>query len=231
MTEIRPRRVLNRQVLADHVYEELMASLIDGRFEAGAGISIDGIARELEVSPTPVREALARLEHTGMVRRVALRGYKVAPLFTPKELEQLVDARLVIEPVNAERACGHSTPELYKELEQTIEALRSSPTGTSYAEFRDYWKADEDFHRLIAEHADNPFILSAYNTLGGQVQRFRFFAGLGVSDAESAIAEHTKILDAFAAGDPAAARKAMVEHLNGVKQRSIQDSVKSADNS
>jgi DNA-binding GntR family transcriptional regulator len=228
MTEDRPRRVLNRQVLADHVYEELMASLIDGRFEAGASISIDGIARELDVSPTPVREALARLEHTGMVRRVALRGYKVAPLFTAHELEQLVEARLVIEPVNAEKACGHSTAEFQKQLEQTIESLRSSPTGSSYAEFRDYWKADEDFHRLIAEHADNPFILNAFNTLGGQVQRFRFFAGLGVTDAEKAIAEHQKILDAFVAGDPAAARAAMEDHLNGVKQRSIEDSVGTA---
>ena len=220
-----PRRALNRQVLADHVHEELMASLIDGRLEAGANLSIDGIARDLDVSPTPVREALARLEHTGMVRRIALKGYKVAPLFTPLELSQLVDARLVIEPVNAELACARSTPELFGELQQTIEQLRTSPTGSSYAEFRDYWKADEDFHRLIAEHSGNPFILNAYKTLGGQVQRFRFFAGLGVTDADTAIEEHTAILNAFAAGDPVAAREAMITHLNGVKQRSILDSV------
>ncbi|WP_028279229.1 GntR family transcriptional regulator [Arthrobacter sp. H5] len=225
MSPTPPRRALNRQVLADHVHEELMASLIDGRLEAGANLSIDGIARDLEVSPTPVREALARLEHTGMVRRVALKGYKVAPLFTAVELAQLVDARLVIEPVNAELACASITPALVAELKQTIEDLRSSPTGASYAEFRDYWKADEDFHRIIAEHAGNPFILNAYKTLGGQVQRFRFFAGLGVTDADTAIQEHTAILDAFSAGDPAGARDAMIAHLNGVKQRSIRDSV------
>jgi len=216
--------VVTRRVLADHVYEELMASLIDGRREPNSPMSIDGLARELNVSPTPVREALARLEHTGMVRRIALKGYTVAPLSTSSELAQLVDARLVIEAANAEWACARVTPELCEQLALSIDRLRASHTGASYAEFRDYWRADEDFHRLIAEHANNPFMLAAFETLGGQVQRFRFFAGVGVTDADSAIAEHTSILEAFQRGDSAGARAEMVRHLDGVKCRSVQDS-------
>ncbi|MGO4492762.1 GntR family transcriptional regulator, partial [Arthrobacter sp. 2YAF22_2] len=73
--ESAPRGV-SRQVLADHVYEALLIALMDGRLEAGTPVSIDGMARELDVSPTPVREALARLESTGMVLRTALRGYR-----------------------------------------------------------------------------------------------------------------------------------------------------------
>src|SRR5690606_41447666 len=91
----------SRQVLADRVYEELLAALIDGRFEADAALSIDGIARDLGVSPTPVREALARVEHTGMVRRAALKGYRVAPLMTAEEHGQLVAVRKLIEADNA----------------------------------------------------------------------------------------------------------------------------------
>ncbi|MBG6085013.1 GntR family transcriptional regulator [Zhihengliuella flava] len=214
----------SRQVLADHVYEELLAALIDGRFEAGAALSIEGLARDLGVSPTPVREALARLEHTGMVRRAALKGYRVAPLITPEELAQLAEARKLIETHNAEQACARADQELVDALAETIERLSAAPTGASYSEFRDYWKADEDFHRIIAESAGNPFILSAYNTLGGQVQRFRLFAGLGVTDADCAIAEHTAILEAFRSADPAAARAAMEAHLDGVRQRGIKDS-------
>ena len=103
-------RPVSRQVLADHVYEELLASLMDGRLEPGAAVSIDGTARELDVSPTPVREALARLEHTGMVRRVALKGYRVAPMFTQEDFAELMEARLAIEPVNARLACARLTP-------------------------------------------------------------------------------------------------------------------------
>ncbi len=47
---------VSRQVLADHVYEALLEWLMDGRLEPGAAVSIDGMARELDVSPTPVRE-------------------------------------------------------------------------------------------------------------------------------------------------------------------------------
>jgi len=219
-----PGRVLQRKVLADYVYEEILASLIDGRREPSATISIDGLARELNVSQTPVREALARLEHTGMVRRVALKGYTVAPLSTSVELAQLVDARIVIEPTNAEWACKRATTELCDALQETIDRLGAAHTGATFAEFRDYWQADEDFHRIIAENADNPFVLAAFKTLGGQIQRFRFFAGKGVTDADCAIAEHTAILRAFLDRDPERARAAMVEHLVGVRARSVRDS-------
>lgn len=214
-------RAVGRQVLADRVYEEIVASVVDGRLGAGSGISIDGLARDLEVSPTPVREALARLEPTGMVRRVALKGYRVAPLFTMDELADLMDARLVIEPANAMRACQRKTPELTKALEEAIHDLRVAPHGASFAEFRDFWEADERFHRLIAEGAANAFILAAFHSLGGQIQRFRYVAGLALVDAACAIEEHTRILDAFKAGDPEKAREAMVTHLSGVKMRSI----------
>ncbi|NUU31278.1 GntR family transcriptional regulator [Arthrobacter sp. C9C5] len=217
-------RGVSRQVLADHVYEALLIALMDGRLEAGTPVSIDGMARELDVSPTPVREALARLEATGMVRRTALRGYRVAPLFTADELADLMDARLVIEPANAFMACSHADAELTAQLAQAIDDLKAAPRGPSFSEFRAYWEADERFHRLIAESADNQFLLSAYNALGGQVQRFRFFGGLGVTDADFAIAEHTEILQAFEAGDPELARQKMIAHIEGVKQRSQHDS-------
>ena len=217
-------RGVSRQVLADHVYEALLSALMDGRLEAGTPVSIDGMARELDVSPTPVREALARLEATGMVRRTALRGYRVAPLFTPLELADLMDARLVIEPANSFMACNRAGDGLVRELAQAIDDLKSAPRGPSFAEFRAYWQADERFHRLVAQHAGNQFLLSAYNALGGQVQRFRFFGGLGVTDADFAIAEHTEILKAIEAGDAGLARDKMIAHIQGVKLRSQHDS-------
>lgn len=213
-----------RQVLADRVHEELLAALIDGRFEPGAALSIDGIARDLEVSPTPVREALARLEHTGMVHRAALKGYRVAPLMTADEHSQLIAARRLIESSNAEMACARADEQLVAELADSIERLRTAPTGGSYSEFRDYWKADEDFHRLIAENSGNPFLLTAFQALGGQVQRFRLFAGRGVTDSDCAIAEHTEILEAFHAKDANAARAAMEKHLEAVGRRAIEES-------
>ena len=176
--EARPAgRPVSRQVLADHVYEELLASLMDGRLEPGAAVSIDGTARELDVSPTPVREALARLEHTGMVRRVALKGYRVFPVFTRENFAELMEARLAIEPVYARLACGRLTPERLAELRRAVADLKTAPRGPSFAEYRDYLEADERFHRLIAEFTGNQFMVAAYGALGGQLQRFRLFGG------------------------------------------------------
>jgi DNA-binding GntR family transcriptional regulator len=216
-------RPVSRQVLADHVYEELLASLIDGRLEPGAAVSIDGTARELDVSPTPVREALARLEHTGMVRRVALKGYRVAPMFTQEDFAELMEARLAIEPVNARLACARLTPRDHAALAEAVADLKKARRGPSFAEFRDYLEADERFHRLIAEQTGNQFMVAAYSALGGQVQRFRLFGGVGITDAEQAIAEHQSVLDAFSSGDPEKAAAAMAEHVRNVRGRAIAD--------
>lgn len=217
------RTAVSRQVLADHVYEELFVALMDGDMEAGSPVSIDGMAKELGVSPTPVREALARLESTGMVVRVALKGYRVAPLLTPEQLDQLMEARRVIEPANAKLACENSTTALCEQLQQSINDLKNAPRGPSFATFRPYWEADEQFHTLIAEQAQNPFLLAAYRALGGQVQRFRYFGGHGVTDAEDAIAEHSGILAAFIARDPTRAARQMESHIANVRQRATID--------
>jgi DNA-binding GntR family transcriptional regulator len=219
------RRVAPRQALADHVYDELIAALVDGALAAGSALNIDALSRELDVSHSPVREALARLEATGLVRRTALKGYRVAPVFSTEDLVELLDARLVLEPVNAFLACNRVTDALVEQLEHTIVDLGAAPRGPSFADFRPYWEADERFHMLIAEAAHNQFLLSAYAALGGQVQRFRLFAGLGVTDADHAIREHRTIVDAFANGDAESARAAMNDHLHGVKARAVAESI------
>ena len=109
-----------------------------------------------------------------------------------------MEARLAIRPsVNARLACARLTPEHLAELATAVEDLKKAPRGPSFADYRDYLEADERFHRLIAERTDNQFMVAAYATLGGQVQRFRLFGGVGITDAEQAIAEHQAVLDAL----------------------------------
>lgn len=215
-------QAIGRQALADHVYEEIFASVIDGRLEASSSISIERIAREMRVSPTPVREALARLECTGLVLRMALRGYRVAPLFTQSDLVELLDARLVIEPVNALRACQRATPQLTDALESAIVDRKNAPSGgAAFTEYREAWEADERFHRLIAESAANHFLVTAYHSMGGHIQRFRSFGYLSVGDADLTIQEHAAILEAFKAENPEEARESMIAHISKLKDRSV----------
>lgn len=213
----------SRQVLADHVYDELMVALVDGRLEADEPLNIDALARTMQISQTPIREALARLEATGLVVRAALKGYRVAPLFSADEVMELMDARHLLEPENAFRACARGAENLVDELSRSIDDLKHSPTDPTTGTIKPYWEADERFHRLIAEGAGNRFLLSAYTALGGHVQRFRLFGGLGVSDADHAIAEHATILEAFRSGDAEAARTEMARHIGNVRSRALAD--------
>lgn len=214
---------VQRSVLADQVYTQVLSRLMDGNLASGDPLSIDGTARELGVSPTPVREALARLESTGLVTRVALRGYRVAPMLSHDELLDLTDARLLLEPHNAELACSRADKPFLEALEHAIDDLRNAPNGPHFSDYRAYWEADERFHRLIVEQAANKFLLSAYDALGGHVHRFRLFSGVGVRDAASAIDEHTRILGAMRRGDSAAARIAMASHICGVGERALSE--------
>lgn len=83
-----------RQVLADTVYEQIRTLIMNHGIAPGERVNIDEIARELDVSGTPVRESLARLESEGLVSRLPLRGYRVTELLTRREIDDLYALRL-----------------------------------------------------------------------------------------------------------------------------------------
>ncbi|WHT22838.1 GntR family transcriptional regulator [Crossiella sp. CA-258035] len=219
-----PRRS-GRQPLADRMYEVLLAQFTDGKWSAGEPVNIGALSRELDVSQTPLREALARLEHTGLVQREALKGYRVAPLLTEQELVKLMDARLVLEPALAHEAARRTTPEFLAEVLASVDELAGAAKSPDDKVFSSYWLIDERFHQLIATQADNPFLAKAYRALGGQVQRFRFFAKLGSARGAPGLAaeEHRAVYHALADGDPDRAAARMREHIENAKQRVLAD--------
>jgi DNA-binding GntR family transcriptional regulator len=219
-----------RVTRADHVYDVLLREFVEGTRAPGEPLNIATLQRELNVSQTPIREALARLEHTGLVRRVALKGYRVAPFFTEWELVQLTRTRVVLEPAMTRDAALRVTEGFLDKLRETVEALDEvSRTSTDASSFSAYRSADERFHNLIAEQAGNPFIATAYASLGGQVQRFRLFSQLGTSDASFAAAEHRAVLAALAKGDEEEAAARMREHVQNAGERALRDRRRQSD--
>jgi DNA-binding GntR family transcriptional regulator len=217
-SELRPGRQ-KRQVLVDGVYDTLVAFLMSGTLAPGDPVGIDSLSRSLEVSPTPIREALARIEATGLVVREPLRGYRVAPRMSPQDFRQIMEARLLIEPYNAAAACAHRTEELLGEHSGALQELREAPTGPTYREFREFLWADASFHQIIALHAGNHFLAEVLARLGAHLHRFRLFGDSGVTDAPMTIEEHEAVFLAIEQGSAAKARKAMKRHIQGVLDR------------
>ncbi len=131
------KRIIKRTMLRDDVYDTVLEMLLTNEFKPGSSLSIDSVARQLGVSPTPVREALVQLETTGLVTRAALKGYSVALPLTEEQMVQLLDARMVLELAAVERAAARSSDvaprlrEAHEEHEEVVAelGLGASPEG------------------------------------------------------------------------------------------------------
>jgi DNA-binding GntR family transcriptional regulator len=221
--------------MRDDVRDALLAMLLDGRLAAGAPVSIDKLARTLGVSPTPVREALVEVEATGMVQRVAHRGYQVAPPMSPQQAAELADARLLVETEAARWAARLQEPGLLPQLRSAHRAHTEAAwavhewDGVTLDRNRlpvtlvPYFEADWSFHQTILDHCGNRFLRGMIGGLGISVQRMRQSAPRGPLDADLAVAEHGRVLAAIEARDPEAAADAMRAHIEAVRERSIAD--------
>ena len=213
------RSATSPAVLSNRVYEDVLARIMDGSLEPGTPLRIGAIAQRVGVSQTPVREGLVRLEATGLIRHLPLRGYIVAPPLGPDELAHLTDARALLEPEIVAQAVRRAEPTLIARLEASQHAARAAPTGPTYRDYAPYLRASADFHAILTAACANPYLAAAVTNLPVHVQRFRLFGAGGVSDAAVSIAEHERILAAVIAKDPVAARQAMADHIQAVHSR------------
>ncbi|WP_213452244.1 GntR family transcriptional regulator [Rhizomonospora bruguierae] len=217
---MRPAR---RLVLSDDVYESLRGLLMDHAVAPGARITIDALARQLQVSATPVREALARLEADGLVRKRPLAGYTATPLLTREEFEELFEMRAILEVPAAERAARRSAAgELDASAADHLraEADLPGPEGHhGWAGYAAFTAQDARFHNLLAELAGNRMLHESVVRLRPHLHLFRLHfpaAHFGVSARE-----HHRVVDAVLTGDPAGAAAAMRDHLDASRQRHL----------
>ncbi len=205
-----------RRALADDVYDAVLGLLMDQVIEPGSRASIDGIARQLGVSPTPVREALARLESEGLVVKKALKGYTAAPLLDSEGLRELFEMRRLLEPYAASHAAGEIDAATLDQLERLCEDMHrsgeASQTGDDrFKDYKDFANQDAEFHRLIAVHSGNGLLADAIVRLRPHMHQYRIYFKHGVVDETSG--EHEAVLEALRAGDAARAEKAMLDHI------------------
>lgn len=210
---IRPRRTS----LGDSVYETLLTRLISLKISPGERISIDALVKNLNVSQTPIRNALVRLEAEGLVVKTHLVGYSAAPLPSRRHLEQIYEFRLLVEPVAAFKAAQRLTPLDLTALQEFHDAMASpapSDTRLAYGKFAAW---DAAFHARIAAAADNELIAENLARLHTHMHLFRLLFHSRVT--EEAISEHAAIMMSLYAQDPDAARTAMTRHIQLSKER------------
>lgn len=206
------------------IHSALFDLLTTGHWPPGAHLSIDGLAREFAVSPTPVREAMVALEKTGLIKYRAKRGYVVAPPLKPKQIRELIDARLVLERAALSRALRKSWSELSHALRKAYEAhcratnfIRRSDT-MDYKYVREYFEADIAFHHAFFKFADNEFLSNMNETLGAHAHRMRqtWASGREQFDFDETLHEHSQILTGIEERNHDGALAALELHLSNV---------------
>lgn len=232
MSRLKPLNT-SRRALRDQVYEQLLELLLQGGVEPGTRLSIDTLARELQVSPTPVREAMVHLERTGLVTREALRGYHVAPPLSRNQLNELFDARLMLEVTATQKASISPeavSADLRSAHERHVQAGKRVITAHESGErvplrvTQGYFEADAAFHAVLFKHANNRYLAEMYQQLDALTHRMRQAALQGPDDVNEAIAEHEAVLKAFTVGSPKDTVAAITKHIDGVRHRAVSDS-------
>lgn len=211
----------SRRMLSDEVYEGIRELVFDEHFAPGQRLVIDQLARRLGVSPTPVREALARLEADQVVVKEPHKGYSVAPMLDSQSFLALYEMRLVIEPAAARLAAERAAPEhlaamraALKRMDAIAGKTKDVETAAHYREYRAVPELDVSFHETIARASGNPFLYETVARLRPQQQTARIYSNRGVPDLQFAVVEHHAILDAIADANADEAAARMREHLN-----------------
>lgn len=195
--------------LADSVYDSLLEGILTNQLPPGTELSVVALAKALGVSRTPVHEALRHLARDGLVVQQVNRTAHVAT-FTPNDIADVFEMRILLEGASAERAAGRIDPDDLARLEATAEHLETHADDPSWL---DQWIAfDDDFHTTIAKASGSARLA---NDIGRYRLLHRAFNRLATQQADlsQALAEHQRILAALRRGQRDEARQQMQAHI------------------
>lgn len=219
-----------RPGLADTVVRRLLAAVEDGSYPVGARLPPEAVlAEEAGVSRLTLREAVRVLRDKGVLRVEQGRGTFVNPTERWAALDvQLLSSRItvegdlvrtarlvtevrsLIEVGAAELAAARRGPEHLATLGATVERMRATVGDEDVTAFSE---ADLAFHEAVMDAAANPLLTALMQPIRAMMVRVRAQTSITLDMRVTAVEAHTAICAAVVAGDRAAARRAMAEHM------------------
>ncbi|MCL6601199.1 MAG: GntR family transcriptional regulator [Alicyclobacillus macrosporangiidus] len=195
---------------------------MDQKLGPGERLNIDQVARELNCSSVPVREALARLHAEKLVIFVPHHGYRVAPLLDESQYRQMFEVRYLLELKAVELVVMKASTEDIQYLEEigsTYTHIEGVPT---YDKYKPFMTADSQFHRRLFDIAGNVFLTETWEHLHVHMHQARLYRTKGqVEIVDQAILEHKDIVQALKQRSRERAVEAMAQHLMGSFQRIV----------
>jgi DNA-binding GntR family transcriptional regulator len=203
---------------SDKAYELLKQRLIGGSYAPGAQLKEEHLARELEISRTPVRVALKRLVQDGLATAEAGRGVRVSE-WTDADIEETYKLRGLLEGHAAELAArrgGAALASRLHALNDRMEAAIAKGGDTLPARLQD---VNSEFHRAILEASGSPRLRALLSGLIDMPVVVRSFFISTTEDMAQSLQHHRDLAAAVEAQDAELARQVMELHLRVASHR------------
>ncbi|HZJ10776.1 MAG TPA: GntR family transcriptional regulator [Trueperaceae bacterium] len=210
LSAIRTERV------TDTVYQMLRERIVDQRFQPGSKINVDEIAKQLDVSRTPVHEALTMLATDGLVEVKPRRGTFVTE-FTSKDYAETLDIRRALEVLACETVCLYATGDDITDLEKLVDNMAASVGEANDAAeaARIHDAINLEFHLRLVSLSRNRRLIAMYSDLRAHLKIAR--AHVDATEWQSRVPietrEHRDIIRALAKRDVTGMKSALDEHL------------------
>lgn len=212
MTDVMGAAGLQRGLLSDQIYAMIKAMIKDSRLAPGEQLVESQLARQLEVSQAPVRDALKRLAHEGLVSHVRHQGNFVAS-YSAEEAAQAKVARVELEALAGRLTCGGLDAERRSALEQFIEGMHTAAENSDLARFREL---DFAFHRAVIEASGNVYLPKMWDLLEPSLRSMHVLGDPTFTGDWHEVADwHRGLLDVLEGDAPDAAADLFRAHAAG----------------
>ena len=208
----------NSQNLHEAIFQKLRLLLVEGKIVPGSKLNERELAESLNVSRTPIREAIRRLAADGLVELIANRGAIALQL----SLEDVIHTFNVIadlEGFSGELAANNISDTALSELEALQYEMMAS-----YArrDLSTYYKLNLRIHHLINQAANNPVLAQLFSQVNARIEALRFRSNQDGVKWEKAVEEHQEMLDTLKARDSVRMRRIMVKHVQNKRDVVVQ---------
>lgn len=200
-----PRAALHEQVAL-----RLRQMLVESRIPPGAKLNERELSEVLNVSRTPLREAIKMLAAEGLVELVPNRG-AIAVSLSEADVLNTFEVMAGLEGLSGELAAQRITDDELSEIRAMHYEMMAAYMRRDLS---NYYRLNADIHRAINAAAKNPVLTSTYNQVNARLQALRFRSNQDGEKWKRAAKDHEKMIDALAARDAAAMRQVLVDHLN-----------------
>lgn len=184
---------IQREILRDKIFEVLRTWILDGTLAPGERVVESTIAKQLQVSRAPLREALWLLANIGLVQLKAHQGAFVARL-SPQDIREILEVREILETHAAKRVRASLTPDAKKRLEEALNALEGAARARDLARSTN---ADMEFHRTIWELSGNRHLTEILNDISTRFFAYELIRDsriAGVYQFDAKVEEHRELL-------------------------------------